>query len=107
MKVINWENVFTLVEKYFKEKFPELDVRSAGTHYGYPYQVNEEILEWADIIHVMDLSHDKFIAERYPLHLKKVNVVGISDQYDTDDPYLIEIIDYWVKKNGIRKIQGD
>ena len=87
-------------ERYFKD-FPGLEVRSSGTHYGYPYRLNAELLEWADKVFVMDLSQEKFIADNYPLHLEKVNVVGISDQYDTDSPQLIELIEYWNKKNGI------
>lgn len=71
------------------------EIRSAGIWSGYPYQINDEILTWADDIYVMDLSHRLFIHKNYRQHLSKVKVIGISDQYDVDSDELFELIIYW------------
>jgi len=85
-------------ENWFKENRPYYEVRSAGIYHGYPHQVNHEILEWANKIYLMDLSHELFIATRYPEFLYKCEVVGISDQYSPNSPEIKELIWYWTKK---------
>lgn len=84
-------------EREFKAYEPNAKVQSAGCWYGYPNQIDEKILSWAKYIYVMDLSHKKFIHEKYPEHLDKVIVIGISDQYDVDDDELKKIFEYWWK----------
>jgi len=84
-------------EKYFKKILPKKDweVRSAGIWHGVLYQVNEEILEWADKVFVMDMSHYFFIFKHYYEYIDKVVVVGISDEYNPDEDKLIELIEFW------------
>ena len=84
-------------EDYFKKNHPEYEVRSAGIYAGYPYQVNEELCEWADIIYVMDLSQTMHFHYKYPDHFQKVRTIGISDQYDRNDIELIHLIEFWLK----------
>ena len=88
-------------KKLLPKKYPEVDweVRSAGCWYGYPYQVDEDILRWADKIYLMDLSHERFILEKYPDAeiIKKLVLVGVSDQYDADGRELIDLIHYWFR----------
>lgn len=88
-------------ERYFSKHFPKHEFRSAGTYYGYPYQVDAEILRWADKVYVMDLSHAKFIYDKYPTYYKKVETIGISDQYDPDSRELIELIQFWIRMSGV------
>lgn len=88
-------------ERWFKRERPQYDVRSAGIYHGYPYHVNSDILEWADKIYLMDLSHELFISRRYPESLPKCEVMGISDQYNPDSPEITELIWYWAKKKGL------
>jgi len=86
-------------ERYFKKHFPHyFEVKSTGIYYGSPEVLNENLLKWADIIYVMDLSQEEYINRHFPEQLQKVKVIGISDQYDPDDPVLIELIDYWIRK---------
>lgn len=85
-------------EHWFKENRPQYEVRSAGIYHGYPYQVNSEILNWADKIYLMDLSQEIFISRRYPEFLDRCEVMGVSDQYVPDSPDIKEIIWYWAKK---------
>lgn len=83
-------------EKHLKKRFPKYEIKSAGIYYGYPYQLNEELMEWADKVFVMDLSQKKHIFYRYRTQYKKVEVVGISDEYDPDDIALLDLIDFWL-----------
>lgn len=85
-------------ENWFKKNKPEYDVRSAGIYHGYPYQVNADILKWADKIFVMDLSQEKFISDRYGEYLYKCEVIGISDQYVPFSDDINDLIFYWCKK---------
>lgn len=91
-------------ERYFKKHYnKEFEVKSTGIYYGYPEQLTEEILLWADKVFVMDLSQELFIKNHFPKYLQKVEIVGISDQYEPDSPELIELIKYWIeeKKGGL------
>lgn len=84
-------------ERLFKSEFPQgFEVRSAGCWYGYPYKVDDGLLSWADTVYVMDLSHKRFIYQKYPDHFHKVQLIGISDQYDVDSPELCDLFYYWV-----------
>lgn len=85
-------------EKYFKKHLPQHEAKSAGIYYGYPHQLNEELMEWADKVFVMDYSQKKHIFYRYRSHYNKVEVIGISDEYDPDDKPLLDLIDFWLKE---------
>ncbi len=87
-------------EKFFKKFYPKYDTRSAGTYVGYPHILNEKLMEWADKVFVMDLSQASHIKHNYPELYKKVEVVGISDQYDPDEPVLINLIEFWIGERG-------
>ena len=91
-------------ERFFKaSKLSEkYEFRSAGLYHGYPYQVNEELMRWAHLVFVMDQQQAKFIAERYGHPF--VEVIGISDEYDPDDPKLIELIEWWITQREWRLV---
>jgi len=88
-------------EKWFIENKPQYEVRSAGIYFGYPYQVNEEILEWADKVYLMDLSQEMFISRKYTESLSKCEIIGCSDQYSRDSLEIKELIWYWARKMGL------
>lgn len=87
-------------EKWFRENKPEYEVRSAGTHYGYPYSLatspEKDTLEWADLIFVMDMLQHKWIFTHYPKYLYKTKIVGISDQFERESEELYNLIEYWI-----------
>jgi len=89
-------------EHYFKKNYPNHEVKSCGTCYGYPDRLSEKILDWANVVYVMDYSHKLFIQKQFPKKVWKVKVIGISDEYDPDEERLIELIDYWIKDSGFR-----
>lgn len=86
-------------EHYFKKnKYKNMyEVKSCGTLYGYPNKLNKKLIDWADVIYVMDMMQYKFIHDNYQeaITLRKVKIVGISDQYNPDDYMLIELIEFW------------
>lgn len=88
-------------ENWFKNNKPQYEVRSAGIYFGYPHQVNSEILEWADNIYVMDLSQELFISRKFPEFMNKVETIGVSDQYSRDSSEIKEIIRYWTVKKSL------
>jgi predicted protein tyrosine phosphatase len=69
------------------------EVRSAGTT---PMPGGRALgradVEWADVICVMERSHEAFVRGRWPLHGSKIRVLGIPDEYTPDDPALRELL---------------
>jgi predicted protein tyrosine phosphatase len=49
-------------------------------------------VEWADVICVMEPSHEEVIRVRWPLHGSKIRVFGIPDDYQPEDPALREVL---------------
>ena len=84
-------------ERYFRNVLPKTDwsVRSAGVYFGDDHRVDAEILDWSDAVFVMDLEQYRYIFEKYPEHIKKCSVVGISDQYQPDADDLLGLIKFW------------
>jgi predicted protein tyrosine phosphatase len=82
-----------------RKTYPELEVKDAGVwfseNYGKP--IDEGLVAWADVVYAMDWEQKMALAERFPQYDEKVKIIGISDQYDRDEPRLVEIIQYWMK----------
>jgi predicted protein tyrosine phosphatase len=80
------ENIFS-----DKEGF---EVRSAGTSNASRNCINEEIIEWADIIVGMEEQHLRKIRQnfRHILHQQKMISLGIPDIYKYMDEELIELL---------------
>lgn len=72
-------------------KDPTLEVLSAGTSEEAMVQVNQRMLEWADIIFVMDTEQVDALATMFPSHpvLPKVVCLDIQDCYHFLDPELV------------------
>jgi len=83
------------VHRWLEKHHPEFEVRSGGTWYDNADLMNEKDLKWADVIACADLSHAKFLKEHFPQYMEKVIVIGLSDEYDPDQPELIELIEFW------------
>lgn len=70
-----------------------LDVKSAGIYWGAKTPISRGLVDWADIIFVMEKLHYNYIANWFPNVLKKVVILGIEDIYITNDPRLIKILE--------------
>jgi len=68
------------------------EVRSAGT---WPYatrRISLDLIEWADLIFVMEEHHRDVILSICPEAEKKIIVLGIPDRYPRNNPELIRIL---------------
>ena len=88
-------------EIWFKEHKPEYEVKSTGTAYGYPERLSEELLEWADMIFLMDLEQEMFMRRKFPEFLFKCEIIGCSDQYPRESPQLYRLVEYWARKREL------
>jgi protein-tyrosine-phosphatase len=69
----------------------EHEARSAGTDPSPGGRLlTRRDVTWADVICVMEASHEEFIRRRWPAQGRKIRVLGIPDVYMPDDPELRE-----------------
>jgi len=66
--------------------------RSAGTGDKARVKVNQKLLDWADIILVMEYKHRDIIRQRFLVRKGKMAVLDIEDNYEFNDPKLIAIL---------------
>jgi predicted protein tyrosine phosphatase len=73
---------------------PGLEVTSAGTDDGAEVVVSGDLVEWADIIVVMEDRHKRRMNEKFgsALRDKKLVVLAIPDNYERMDPALVAIL---------------
>jgi protein-tyrosine phosphatase len=70
------------------------EVRSAGTAADARIKVNEKLIEWADLIFVMEKHHRQILQEKFNHSLsgKEVVVLDIADEYQYMDEELIDML---------------
>lgn len=73
---------------------PRVQVRSAGTSSSARIRVSEKLLQWADLICVMEHTHKRRLREQFAdLYTDlDIEVLDISDDYEFMDPTLMELI---------------
>ena len=73
---------------------PGVECTSAGTNNDAENPLSPELVEWADIIFVMEKSHRNKIRSKFKRHLADTRVIclDIPDEYDFMDPELIKIL---------------
>lgn len=66
-------------------------VRSAGTAPSARVRISEKLLQWADLILVMEKRHKQILYEKFNLLLpqKEVIILNIPDEYDYMDAELV------------------
>jgi predicted protein tyrosine phosphatase len=69
---------------------PEVDVDSAGLNHDAVIPLSPEHIEWADLILVMEKSHQNRLSKSFRKYLtgKRVIVLNIPDDYDYMEPAL-------------------
>lgn len=72
---------------------PNLEVASAGLDNDAKIRVTPELVEWAEIIFVMEKNHKNRLQKKFKKYLSKQRVIclGIPDEYDYMDPELIKL----------------
>jgi predicted protein tyrosine phosphatase len=79
-------------EQVFR-RHPSLAVRSAGTSRSAKKRVSAELLQWADVICVMEEKHKNRLMAEYGriTAFKPLHVLDVPDDYQFMDPELIAI----------------
>ena len=63
--------------------------KSAGTENGARIRVNQKLIDWADIIFVMESKHRKRLKEKFNI-INEIVILEIPDEYKFMDPELID-----------------
>ena len=76
-------------------KRTDLDVRSAGTASEALVRVNANMLDWADIIFVMDDDQRQWLASNFEQHpaLSKIVCLDIPDDFTFLQPELVKLLE--------------
>ncbi|MFK7934848.1 MAG: low molecular weight protein tyrosine phosphatase family protein [Saprospiraceae bacterium] len=71
------------------------EIRSAGTANTARIRVNQKMINWADLILVMETKHKKIIRSKFDLNFSDVEleVLDIPDDYEYMDEELVEILE--------------
>jgi predicted protein tyrosine phosphatase len=82
-------------EAIFSE-YPGIEAESAGIDRDAEVPVGADVIEWADLILVMEKTHRRKLMAKFQhcLKDKKVVCLDIPDQYAYMDPDLVEILDH-------------
>jgi predicted protein tyrosine phosphatase len=82
-------------------KRPDLDVRSAGIGPDALVRVNSRMLDWADVVFVMEERHRRQLEEMFPGHAALARTVSldIPDEYDFLDPELVNLLNARVPRH--------
>jgi predicted protein tyrosine phosphatase len=73
---------------------PRLECASAGLSHDAETQVSVELVEWAQLIFVMEKTHRAKLSAQFQSHLKGKRVVclNIPDNYRFMDPQLVKLL---------------
>src|SRR5438046_2038548 len=80
-------------EAVFSE-WPGIEVMSAGTNAYAAVPVSSDLIEWADVLVVMEQVHKSKLSRKFREHLKnkKIVVLGIRDDYEYMQPELVQLL---------------
>ena len=74
--------------------WPGVETASAGLNNGAETPVTPELLDWADLIFVMERAHRSKLSARFQPHLrgKRVICLDIPDDYEYMEPALVALL---------------
>ncbi len=75
-------------------RFEGVEAIGAGTNPNAATPVTVELIEWADVILVMEDAHKNKLMRNFPQQLenKKIGVLGLADIYDYMEPVLVQLL---------------
>lgn len=81
--------------------WPGLETSSAGLNHGAENPVTPELLQWADVIFVMERAHRSKLSAKFQPHLrgKRIVCLDIPDEYDFMDPELVALLEAKVPRH--------
>jgi predicted protein tyrosine phosphatase len=73
---------------------PRVEARSAGINPDAPVPVTRELLEWAELVFVMEKRQRNRIRKAFPdlYAAKRIVCLYIPDRYDRMDPVLVRLL---------------
>jgi predicted protein tyrosine phosphatase len=73
---------------------PDMEVESAGTNHDADAPLTAELVEWADMIFVMEKTHRTKLQKRFRPALKQARIIclDIPDDYDFMQPELVRLL---------------
>jgi predicted protein tyrosine phosphatase len=80
-------------EQVFSQ-YEGVECESAGVHESADVPLGPEMIEWADIIFVMERSHRIKVAKKFKRYLngKRIVVLNIPDEYEYMDEALVRLL---------------
>lgn len=74
--------------------WPGIETASAGVNDGAENPVTPELLQWADLIFVMERTHRSRLSKKFKAHLGNARMVclEIPDNFEFMDPALVELL---------------
>jgi predicted protein tyrosine phosphatase len=80
---------------------PGIETASAGTNRGADNPLPAELVDWADVIFVMEKQHQRKLSENFQAQLrgKRVVCLGIPDDYQFMQPELVDLLEAKVSKH--------
>ncbi|MEM7261739.1 MAG: phosphotyrosine protein phosphatase [Planctomycetota bacterium] len=88
------------------DEWEGVEATSAGTNADALTPLSGDLIEWADVILVMEEVHRRKVAQRYRelLRGKKLAVLGVADRYRYMDPELVDLVERIVPRylGGVR-----
>jgi predicted protein tyrosine phosphatase len=87
-------------EQVFSQRH-DIEVDSAGTNNDADNPLTAELVEWADIIFVMEKTHRSKLQQRFRPQLKNARVIclDIPDEFEFMDPMLVRILEAKVSRH--------
>jgi predicted protein tyrosine phosphatase len=79
---------------------PAVEAIGAGTNSDSDTPVSGDLIEWADIVLVMERSHRNKVSKKFKPQLKgkRLVVLDIPDEFDFMEPQLVELLKARVPK---------
>ncbi|MBL8439556.1 MAG: low molecular weight protein tyrosine phosphatase family protein [Zoogloeaceae bacterium] len=73
---------------------PGIECTSAGLNHDAENPVTGELVEWADIVFVMEKAHRNKLTSKFKKHIKDQRIIclDIPDEYEFMDPVLIKLL---------------
>jgi predicted protein tyrosine phosphatase len=87
-------------EQVFSQR-ADLEVTSAGTNNDADNPLTSELVDWADVIFVMEKAHRNKLRRRFraSLNSKRVVCLDIPDNYDFMEPELVQLLETKVSRH--------
>lgn len=80
--------------------WPNVECTSAGTNHDAETPLTPDLIEWADLVFVMEKAHRNKVQKKFRAQLgdKRPIVLGIPDDYDYMDPELVRLLEVKVSR---------